>query len=315
MEDNSMDKVFGEMEDALRGAVESLDVNEAEPTPIEVELMRNAKLIVGALDSVLPSGDAPHKIIYEAMRYSAEGGGKRIRPFLTLEFCRALGGDTSAALPYACAVECIHTYSLIHDDLPAMDNDDMRRGKPSSHRAFGEANALLAGDALLTYAFALIAENPFADARQNCRAASVLAASAGHDGMIGGQVCDLQYAGQKITAEQLFETERKKTGELIAAASTLGVIAADRGGEIPDEIYRAARIYAHSVGLAFQIIDDLLDGDEGETDEMSVLSIMGADEARVLAEELTAEAVAAAHRIPNSENLIALAEYLCGRRA
>ncbi len=313
--ENNLDEVLGGAEAALNDEISKLPATEESPSPIEAELLRNGELIVGALDSVLPQGDALHSVIYEAMRYSALGGGKRIRPYLTLEFCRALGGDTSAALPYACAVECIHTYSLIHDDLPSMDNDDVRRGKPTLHRAFGEANALLAGDALLTYAFALIAENPFADAGRNVRAASVLAASAGHDGMIGGQVLDLLYVGKSIPADVLFETERKKTGELIAAAASLGVIAADADGSIPEEVYAAARRYAFSMGLAFQIVDDILDGEEGETDETSVLSLMSADEAKNLAAELTRQAIAAAGSIPNSENLCALAEYLASRRA
>lgn len=282
---------------------------------IEEKLRENAELIESALDSLLPSGESPHGVIYEAMRYSAQNGGKRIRPYLTLEFCRALGGDVSAALPYACAVECIHTYSLIHDDLPSMDNDDERRGKPSLHRAYGEANALLAGDALLTYAFALIAENPFADAARNVRAVSALAASAGYDGMIGGQVCDLMYEGKTITIDELFDTERKKTGELIAAACTLGVIAADVNGDIPGEIYSAARRYAYSVGLAFQIVDDILDAEGGEKVETSIISLMSVDEAKMLAARLTDEATTAVSGVPGAENLASLAVWLRDRRA
>lgn len=308
---NKFDEAFGELEDALYDTVEKMPTNKV--LPIEAELIRNSELIEGALDGVLPQGDAPHGVIYEAMRYSARGGGKHIRPYLTLEFCRALGGDTSVALPYACAVECVHTYSLIHDDLPSMDNDDVRRGKPSLHRAYGEANALLAGDALLTYAFALIAENPFADAEQNVRAVSALASSAGYDGMIGGQVCDLLYVGKKITPEELFETERKKTGELIAASAALGLIAADAGGRIPAEIYAAARRYAYSIGLSFQIVDDILDADKGRTDETSVIALMGVEDAKKLASELTDEAIEAANHIPNPENLKALAVYLRDR--
>ena len=284
---------------------------------IEEKLRENAALIESALDSLLPSGDSPHEVIYEAMRYSAQDGGKRIRPYLTLEFCRALGGDVKAALPYACAIECIHTYSLIHDDLPCMDNDDMRRGKPSLHRAFGEANALLAGDALLTYAFALAAENPFSDAGRNVRAVSTIAASAGYDGMIGGQVCDLMYENKKITLDELIETERKKTGELICAASTLGVIAADALGNIPGEIYAAARKYSYSIGLAFQIVDDILDAGEtapGQSDETSIITLMSVDEAKAFASELTDEAISAVSVIPGAENLIALAKWLRDRR-
>ena len=280
---------------------------------IEERLRDNAALIESALDGLLPSGDSPHGVIYEAMRYSAQNGGKRIRPFLTLEFCRALGGDVSAALPYACAVECIHTYSLIHDDLPSMDNDDMRRGKPSLHRAYGEANALLAGDALLTYAFALAAVNPFSDAERNVRAVSTLASCAGFDGMIGGQVCDLMYENREITLDELIETERKKTGELICAASTLGVIAADAGGSLSDEVYAAARRYSYGIGLAFQIVDDLLDAGDGGSDETSIVSLMSIEEARSFASELTDEAISAVRMLPGSETLVSLAEWLRDR--
>ncbi len=281
-------------------------------------LTENSELIENALNELLPSGEATHGVIYDVMRYSTLGGGKRVRPFLTLELCRMLGGDVRAAIPYACAVECVHTYSLIHDDLPAMDNDSERRGKPSAHIAFGEANALLAGDALLTYAFALAAENPFADAKRNVRAVSALANSAGFDGMIGGQVCDLLYEGQKIELDRVFDTERKKTGELIAAACTLGIIAADAKGHISEDVFAAARRYAYSMGLAFQIVDDILDAEEAGgdgADETSVVNIVGIDEAERLASMLTGEAVKAAGELPNGGVLSELALYLRNRKS
>lgn len=289
---------------------------------IEEKLRDNEEVINGALDSLLPNsnGDSKeeaHSVIYEAMRYSAMSGGKRIRPFLTLEFCRLFGGDIMAALPYAAAVECIHTYSLVHDDLPCMDDDDERRGKPTSHRKFGEANALLAGDALLTYAFSLIADNPFADAKRNCRAVSVLASSAGHDGMIGGQVCDILYENDPdITFEKLAEMQRKKTGDLIAAASLLGVIAADPTGELPESVYSDVRRYAYNIGLTFQIIDDILDADDNggaEEGKTTILSFMGIEEAKALAMTLTQNAIEAIKNYPGSEVLTELAVWLLKR--
>lgn len=284
---------------------------------IEEIIKNNAELIEASLDSLLPQGEASHSLIYEAMRYSAMSGGKRVRPCLTLEFCRLFGGDVMSAIPYACAVECVHTYSLIHDDLPCMDDDDERRGKPTSHKVYGEANALLAGDALLTYAFSLISDNPFADADRNCRAVSVLASSAGHDGMIGGQICDMLYENRDVSFEELAEMHRKKTGDLIAAAAVLGVIAADKERTLDDSVYADVRKYAYNIGLAFQIVDDMLDPDEGGSDAASgkttVLSFMSTDEARSLAITLTQGAVAAIRPYPGSDALVELAVWLAGR--
>ncbi len=284
---------------------------------IEEIIKNNAELIEASLDSLLPQGEAAHSVIYEAMRYSAMSGGKRVRPCLTLEFCRLFGGDVMSAIPYACAVECVHTYSLIHDDLPCMDNDDERRGKPTSHKVYGEANALLAGDALLTYAFSLIADNPFADADRNIRAVSVLASSAGHDGMIGGQICDMLYENREASFEELAEMHRKKTGDLIAAAALLGVIAADSERGLDESVYADVRRYAYNIGLAFQIVDDLLDPDEGGSDAESgkttVLSFMSRDEARSLAITLTQGAVAAIRPYHGSDALVELAVWLAGR--
>lgn len=286
---------------------------------IEEIIKNNAELIEASLDSLLPQGEAAHSIIYEAMRYSAMSGGKRIRPCLTLEFCRLFGGDVMSAIPYACAVECVHTYSLVHDDLPCMDDDNERRGKPSSHVVYGEANALLTGDALLTYAFSLTADNPFADADRNCRAVSTLALSAGHDGMIGGQICDMLYENRDASFEELAEMHRKKTGELIAAAALLGVIAADKDKKLDESVYADVRKYAYNIGFAFQIIDDMLDPDEGGSDAESgkttVLSFMSKEDARSLALALTQGAVEAIRHYNGSEALVELAVWLAGRSA
>ncbi len=201
----------------------------------------------------------PQDRLFESMRYSLLSGGKRIRPVLTLEFCRICGGSTDAAMPFAAGVEMIHTYSLIHDDLPCMDNDDFRRGRPTNHRAFGEAPALLAGDALLTAAFSEVAAADL-PAECICRAVQILSRAAGPYGMVGGQMMDLEGEDRALSAEYITAIHRHKTGDMIEAACRLGVIAA--GGDAVME--HAASAFARSLGLAFQIRDDMLDviGDE-----------------------------------------------------
>lgn len=196
----------------------------------------------------------PQQRLFEAMRYSLLAGGKRLRPVLTMEFCRACGGDPAVSLPFAAAVEMVHTYSLIHDDLPCMDNDDYRRGRPTSHKVYGEAHAVLAGDALLTAAFPRLcmAKLP---AERIVQAAAILGECAGGLGMVGGQVLDLEGEKQILTEEQIGAIHVRKTGSLISAACTLGVIAA--GGS--DQQLDAAGQYAAGLGLAFQIRDDMLD--------------------------------------------------------
>ena len=193
--------------------------------------------------------------LYESMRYSLLAGGKRIRPVLTLEFARLAGlADWKTALPMACALELVHTYSLIHDDLPCMDNDDLRRGKPSCHKAFGEATAMLAGDVLLTEAFDVIA-NVEAPAIVNVRAARALGAGAGSHGMVYGQELDLKYEALAATEEQLRLIHRNKTGALINAAVQMGAAAAQAN----ETQCRELEGYAYGIGLVFQIVDDVLD--------------------------------------------------------
>ncbi len=211
-----------------------------------------------ALSGYIPKPDGECDNLYEAVAYALLDGGKRIRPALTLEFCRVCGGKIEWAMPFACAAEMVHAYSLVHDDLPCMDDDDMRRGKPSTHRKFGEDTALLCGDALLNLAFetclspevlALIPpERAF-------RAAGELARGAGLMGMIGGQFMDLQSEGASIPEETLQTLHRKKTGALIRAAAVMGVEIAGGGGKER----AAAEAYAGCIGLAFQIVDDILD--------------------------------------------------------
>lgn len=250
--------------------------------------------INSALKEYLPAAD---DVVSQAMRYSVENGGKRIRPALLLEFCRVCGGDYKKAVPFACALEMIHTYSLIHDDLPCMDNDDFRRGKPSCHIAFGEEYALLAGDALLTLAFET-AMKSYLSAEITVKAAKELAKAAGVTGMVGGQVLDLQNEGKKVGVSDLQKTDELKTGELIRAACVLGCICA--GAD--DKKIAAAEKYAHDIGIAFQIVDDILDvtsdeetlgkpiGSDEENQKSTYVSLLGIEKSRKTAEELTLNA-------------------------
>ena len=197
--------------------------------------------------------------IFEAAKYSAMAGGKRLRPVIALEFCRLHGGDIKNALPFACALEMIHTYSLIHDDLPCMDNDDLRRGKPSNHKVFGEATAVLAGDALQALAFETVLSAPLAPERA-LRCGKILTHAAGHAGICGGQQLDLEWEGRSLDRDELMAIHLRKTSALIRAACLMGVAAAGGTAEQAD----AAQRYADALGFAFQIRDDMLDviGDE-----------------------------------------------------
>ena len=235
--------------------------------------------------------------VADMLRYSLESGGKRVRPLLTLLFCEASGGDPERALRFAAAVEYVHTYSLIHDDLPCMDNDDYRRGRLSSHKKFGEANALLAGDALLTHAFYILAEAAAAGevtAAQSAAAAKELSLLAGANGMVGGQYLDLAYENKTASGEVLFTMDRLKTAALIEAACVLGCIAADADAAA----LAAARAFALNLGLAFQITDDLLEYENGDNSDVqngksTYVSVFGFEKARLLAAEFTSNAVSA----------------------
>ena len=205
----------------------------------------------------------------EAMRYSLLAGGKRIRPVLAMAFCEAAGGMPGEALDFGCGVEMLHTYSLIHDDLPCMDNDDLRRGKPTCHKVYGECIATLAGDALQTAAFQTIlsAPGPWAEPTAPLKAAAVLADAAGVNGMCGGQYWDTIGDGQPHTAEELASIHSKKTGALLRAACMMGVIASSGYRKVDDSCLDAARDYASHLGMAFQIRDDILDA-TSTTDEL-----------------------------------------------
>ena len=196
----------------------------------------------------------PQKVLFEAMRYSLLAGGKRLRPIFVFDFCRMCGGDWKKAASFAAAVEMIHTYSLIHDDLPCMDNDDFRRGRPTNHKVYGEATAVLAGDGLLTAAFSCLAKAPYsADTR--IRAVEILSECAGELGMVGGQFLDMSSEQRQCTEQEVLDIQSRKTGALIRAACMLGVLA---GGGNEQQLI-AAGAFAEHLGLAFQIRDDMLD--------------------------------------------------------
>lgn len=259
----------------------------------------------------------------EAMAYSLENGGKRIRPMLALEFCRVCGENPQKAIPFALSLEMIHTYSLIHDDLPCMDNDDMRRGKPSSHKVFGEADALLAGDALLTLAFETALSAPGMTGEQKAAAGLALAKAAGCSGMIAGQVMDLANEGREAPLDDVTKTDRLKTGELIMAAASMGCIAANA-----DEAkLNAAREYCADIGLAFQIVDDILDvtsssevlgkpvGSDGENKKSTYVSLLGLEKSQALADELTEKAKAALAVFGKEKEFLSmLADMLANRK-
>ncbi len=266
--------------------------------------------------------EAIYPQLYDTVRYSLLNAGKRIRPILTLEFCRAAGGDPMTALDCACAIEMIHTYSLIHDDLPCMDDDDFRRNKPSCHKVYGEATALLAGDALQAMAPLTIASCTTAPAERLLACVRELARLSGPDGMIGGQMIDMESEGKSINVDTLRAMVVGKTCGLIEAACVMGCHIADAD----EQTIAAARTYAREMGIAFQIIDDILDvvGDpkllgkpvasDAGNDKSNYVSVMGLDGARRFAEIHTNNAVAAvSHMGDKAEFLTAFARYLLGR--
>lgn len=258
---------------------------------IKEKLSQNALLIENALDDYYNYSDNDYTLLIEAQRYGLLGGGKRIRAFLVLEFCRLFSGEIKQAIPYACAIEMIHASSLIHDDMPCMDNDDVRRGKPSTHKAFGETMALIAGDAMLTAAFEAAIKNPCLDDVTNAKAILILAESTGNRGMLAGQAIDTIAGKNKLDFETLVCLHKLKTGKLISASVKLGCIAA--GISSTDEKYLAAVKYAEDIGLAFQIIDDILDYQEGKRELNSFLSFMSLEEAINYANNLTESGIKA----------------------
>ena len=259
--------------------------------------------------------------VADAMNYSLEAGGKRIRPVLVLAFCHMCGGDYRKAAAPAAAIEMIHTFSLIHDDLPCMDNDDFRRGKPSCHKKFGEACAVLAGDALAIRPFQVIAESELNDSMK-IKLIAELACSSGAEGMIGGQIIDMENEQRStVNGENLRMMYALKTGRLIKTSCVMGCIAA----EASDEQVKNAEEYAHCLGLAFQIIDDILDvtgdeaalgkpiGSDAEENKTTFVTLYGIENAREEAVKLTDKAMKILGRFDNNEFLIELTKYLLDR--
>lgn len=278
------------------------------------------------LYNLLPNADCRERVLIESMKYSLEAGGKRVRPRLVFEFSKLCGGNNETAAPFACAVEMIHTYSLIHDDLPCMDDDDLRRGKPSNHKVFGEDIALLAGDALLTLAFEVLSDDKTAALAGDraCRfAVKTLADYAGATGMVGGQVIDLKSENINAPLEVLREMDYKKTACLIKAACELGCISAGEYGER----LNAASLYGECIGIAFQIQDDILDctssdeeigkpvgSDEGNS-KSTYVSLLGIEKCRELVDELTRKAIEALSAFDSDTgSLREYALYLAKRR-
>ena len=280
-------------------------------TKIKEKLSHNSILLEDALSSYYEYTDADYGELIDSQKYSLLGGGKRIRAFLVMEFCRLFGGEERAAIPYACAVEMVHAYSLVHDDLPCMDNDDMRRGKPSNHKAYGEALALLAGDSLLTKAFWALSTNSNCSSSANAKAVEILSCAAGCDGMIGGQTIDIKAEKSKLDFDTLLRLHSLKTGKLICASAMLGCVAA---GVCDGERFDSAKTYAEKIGLAFQIVDDILDYENGERGVNSFLSFMSLEEAKKYARDVSYEAVESIKKYDTENTFGSLAEYLTQRQ-
>lgn len=286
---------------------------------IRERLQDNSKLTEDFLNTFFAGKNTR---LYEAMKYSINCGGKRIRPFLVIEFCRMLGGRDTAALPYAAALEMIHTFSLIHDDLPCMDNDDMRRGKLTNHKVYGEATALLAGDAMIFSAFECALSNSEVCESNRLAAIKELALAAGADGMCEGQMLDIEGESRELEFVELLKLHAHKTGALLRVAARLGAIAAGTD----EYTVNASGVYGEKIGLAFQIVDDYLDrygsteelgkpcGSDAKNDKTTFLSFMDADKALEYAKNVTADACDAISTLGNTEVLLALADYLLSRK-
>lgn len=290
------------------------------------ELKKNAILVEAEMHNILDRRKADrdgYERLKQAMEYSVFAGGKRVRPYLCVEMCRAFGGDAAKAVPYAAAIEFMHTASLIHDDLPAMDNDDFRRGKPSNHKQYGEYTAILAGDALIIESFAAISGNTLCTPEQNAFATAVLAECAGMDGMCGGQELDLYCEGREVSVWTVEKTHLLKTAAMMKAAAKLGCIAANATEEQTEQACKLAQ----EIGLAFQIIDDVLDavgqssalgktvGKDAASGKSTYVTRAGLESARLTAEALTGSAINRAEHIGNAAGnmLSLLCKYLLCR--
>ncbi|MBU5614880.1 polyprenyl synthetase family protein [Geomonas azotofigens] len=288
-------------------------------------LKQKCQLVDQALERYLPDAKELPASLHSAMRYSVFAGGKRVRPVLMLAACEAVGGSADAVMPAACAMEMIHTYSLIHDDLPAMDNDDFRRGNPTNHKVYGEATAILAGDALLTEAFILLSNGVGGDPAARLRVIQEIAVASGSRGMVGGQVVDMESEGRHdVDIATLSYIHTHKTGALIRASVRCGAIL----GAASEEQFKSLTRYADAIGLAFQIADDILDV-EGTTEELgkdagsdqargkaTYPALMGLEASKARAQELVEIALdALASFDERAEPLRAIASYIVKRKS
>lgn len=293
-------------------------------TALKTAMAECAEVVEQAIARLLPSTDFPENRLYEAMRYGSLGGGKRLRPFLVMNAAGLFGVNPDCALRVAAAVEFVHCYSLIHDDLPAMDDGDLRRGRPTVHRQFDEAAAILAGDGLLTFAFEVLADPAtHEDPNVRCQLVAALAGAAGPHGMVGGQMLDLIAEHEQFDIGTVTRLQRMKTGDMIAFSCEAGAILGKAG--TPQR--HALRAYAHDLGLAFQIVDDLLDveGTEAETGKSvgrdaaagkaTFVSILGRDRARSQAEMLARQCASHLEIFDGRADMLkAVAEYVVTRR-
>ena len=294
-------------------------------TELKLALEMQAEAVDRVLDELLEAPEGPEARLVESMRYSALGGGKRVRPFLVMMSSRLFGVSESSALRVAAALEMVHCYSLIHDDLPAMDDDDLRRGRPTNHIQYDEATAILAGDALLTRAFEILAdEDTHQDPKVRCQLVSELAKASGMAGMVGGQMIDLMAETRELDIPEITRLQRLKTGALIVFACRAGAILG-KTGEVKNH---ALRNYGHDLGLAFQIADDLLDveateeetgkkvGKDADRGKATFVSLLGVDRAREQAHMLSEQACGHLDVFDdNTELLRAMAHYVVNRRS
>lgn len=277
------------------------------------------------LDQCISREDVPQKTVYSSMRYSVEAGGKRLRPVLALAVCELLGGDINSVMPFACAIEMIHTYSLIHDDLPSMDNDEYRRGKLTNHMVYGEAMAILAGDALLNLAFETMLKAAVSNAEEldrKVKAMSIIAKASGVEGMIGGQVIDLESEGKSISSDLLENMHKCKTGALIKAPVLASAVLC--GAKEKEQEY--LEVFSDKLGLAFQVKDDILDvegnseklgkkvGSDEANQKSTFVSIYGIEKAKSMLDNLTRDAIGSLEYFGDkAEFLRELAHYLLVR--
>jgi geranylgeranyl diphosphate synthase type II len=292
-------------------------------TDLSHYLHSQSQVIEQELDRLVPARHGPTQQLFEAARYSLLGGGKRLRPIFTLTTTRMLEGDPQLAITAACTLELIHTYSMIHDDLPCMDNDDYRRGKLTLHKKYSEGHAVLTGDFLLTYAFEILANDPHLSADKKLKLVAILARQSGSEGMIGGQVMDLAYEGKSISLDNLRLLHRNKTAALITAAIEFGGIIAETTPAHLD----CLRQFGEAIGLAFQVVDDILDVTASQTKHGKTLSsdqrngkstyvsLLGLEQAQNYALNTYNQAIKALKPLPyDTSLLISLADFILHRK-